>query len=264
MKKCQVMGILNLTPDSFSDGGLFTSLDKAVKRAFQMKEEGADLIDVGAESTRPGAESVEEKTERNRLFPVLKELKNRNFPIPISLDTSKPSLADEALSEGLVSMVNDVEGLRNPKMADVIRKWKVPVVLMHMFGSPRTMQNDFHYGDIVSDLIRFFKGRILESGLQNDQIILDPGIGFGKSVEHNLQILKRLRELGDLGYPILIGASRKSFIGKILNLPNPLDRVEGSLACALLAVQNGASYVRVHDVLPSVLALQMVEAISQA
>lgn len=259
LEKPSVMGVLNLTPDSFSDGGTFVEPARAVEHAWRMKEEGADLIDVGAESTRPGAQDIDEVTERSRLWPILVKLKEENFSLPISLDTSKPTIAQEALEQGLVQIINDVEGLRNPKMVDVVRNNRVPVILMHMFGKPRTMQDDYQYDDVVRDLIQFFRGRLAEANL-TENVVLDPGIGFGKSVEQNLAIIHRLREFESLECPLLIGASRKSFLGKILDAKVG-DRLEGSLAAATLALYNGASMVRVHDVRPTVAALRLVEAI---
>ncbi|MFH1261914.1 MAG: dihydropteroate synthase [Pseudomonadota bacterium] len=255
----QVMGILNVTPDSFSDGGKFFDPGKAVERAFQMKEEGADWIDIGAESTRPGSDGVDEATERERLWPILTRLARERFPVPISLDTSKPAIVHAAAAEGLIRMVNDVRGLRDPEMVKVVRETKLPVVLMHMFGEPRTMQQDFHYDDVVKDLIRFFEQRLVEIGLK-ENVILDPGIGFGKSVEQNLEILRRLSEFRTLGCQILVGASRKSFIGKVLDLEVG-ERLEGGLAAAAIATWNGASMLRVHDVGPTVRVVRMVEAI---
>jgi dihydropteroate synthase len=255
----RVMGTLNVTPDSFSDGGRFLEPDKAVERAFAIAEEGADLLDIGAESTRPGAEPVPEEEERRRLWPVLERLAREKFPLPVSLDCAKPALVAEAWDTGWIAIVNDVEGLRNPEMVRVVRERNAPVILMHMWGTPRTMQQDFRYGDVVADLIAFFRRRIEETGLA-EQVTVDPGIGFGKSVEQNLEILRRLREFGVLGRPILVGASRKSFIGKVLDLPDPADRLEGSLAAAAVAAMNGASIVRVHDVRATVRFLKLFSA----
>ncbi len=255
----RVMGVLNMTPDSFSDGGAYFSLDRAVARAWEMANEGADLIDIGAESTRPGSEGISEEEERRRLWPLLENLRAKSFSLPISLDCTKPALVADALDEGLVQIVNDVEGLRNPSMRDVILERKAPIIVMHMFGTPRTMQNDFRYDDVVKDLISFFRVRMEETGLK-ENIVIDPGIGFGKSIEQNLSLLHRLAEFKVLNAPILIGASRKSFIEKILDLDMD-ERLEGSLAAAAVAVYNGAAMVRVHDVQPTVRIVRLVEAI---
>jgi dihydropteroate synthase len=254
------MGILNVTPDSFSDGGEFLGADAAVARAWEIQREGADLLDVGAESTRPGAEEVTEVEEQRRLWPVLTRLAAERYPLPVSIDTRRPSVAEGALRERKVQIVNDVGGLRNPEMAEVVKRHAVPVVLMHMSGSPRTMQSDYHYDDVVTDLISFFRKRLSDTGLK-ENVVIDPGLGFGKSTEHNLTLLKRLDEFQVLGLPILVGASRKTFIGRVLDIP-PGERLEGSLACAVLAAANGAAIVRVHDVRPTVRALRMAEAVS--
>ncbi len=259
LNRCRVMGVLNITPDSFSDGGKFFGAEEAVARAWKIAEEGADLLDLGAESTRPGAEGVSEDEERRRLWPVLEALALKKYPLPISLDSSKPSIVEKALRDRLVQIVNDVEGLRNPEMAGVVKKSGAPVVLMHMYGSPRTMQQDFRYGDVVADLIAFFRSRLAEAGL-TDNVLIDPGIGFGKSVEHNLEILRRLGEFHVLGRPILIGVSRKSFLGSILGTEVG-QRLEGGLACAVWAAVLGVAMLRVHDVRETVQALKVTRAI---
>ncbi len=259
LTRCQVMGILNVTPDSFSDGGEHLPLAYAVKRAWQVVEEGADILDVGGESTRPGSEAVDESVERSRLWPLLRELNTNNYPIPISLDSSKPRLIRDAGNSGYVQIINDVCGLRDPKMRAVVIETGLPVIIMHMFGQPRSMQNDYHYDDVVEDLISFF-GKRLEVLGREENVILDPGIGFGKSVEHNLTLLRRLSEFKRLGFPLMIGASRKSFIGKVLDLEVE-ERLEGSLAAAAVAVSQGASIVRVHDVRASVRVIRLVESV---
>lgn len=253
------MGILNVTPDSFSDGGKFFQLENAVAQAWKMKEDGANVLDIGAESTRPDAPRVSEEEELHRLMPVLQELHHQQFPTPISLDTSKPNVARTALSLGYVDLINDVEGFRNPAMVDVVREFDCHAIMMHMFGTPDTMQREYHYRDVVGDLIEFFKERIERTGLKQ-KLILDPGLGFGKSVEHNLSLLNRLPEFFQLGLPLLVGASRKSFIGKVLDA-DVGDRLEGSLVCAALAAYKGAAIVRVHDVKETKRSLRMVEAI---
>jgi dihydropteroate synthase len=260
LDRVHVMGILNVTSDSFSDGGAFLEHSKAVARALQIVEEGADILDIGAESTRPGAEPISLDEERRRVFPILEELERRKLPIPISLDCRKPDIVAEVLDRRWVQIVNDVEGLRNPEMVEVVKKFKAPVILMHMFGDPQTMQSEYAYEDVVTDLILFFRKRLAEAGLE-ENVVLDPGIGFGKSADHNLEILRRLAEFKAIGFPVLIGASRKSFIGKILNVEVG-ERLEGSLAAAAVAVQNGASILRVHDVRATVRFVRMLQAMA--
>lgn len=259
LDRCRLMGILNVTPDSFSDGGAFLDSSYAVRRAWKILKEGADILDIGAESTRPGAMGVDIEMERSRLWPILKKLAENRFPLPISLDSTKPELVEEAWDLGWIQIVNDVEGLRNSKMRDVVKKLKAPCVIMHMYGSPRTMQEDFQYDDVVKDLITFFRKKLKECDL-DENIVLDPGIGFGKNVKHNLEILNRLEEFQVLGHPVMIGSSRKSFIGKVLEAETN-DRLEGSLASAALAIERGAKIVRAHDVRATRRAIRMVEAI---
>ena len=261
LEKCRVMGILNVTPDSFSDGGAHLSVDEAVRHAWQIANEGADILDVGGESTRPGAKPVNLKAERDRVWPILQRLKEEKYPLPISLDSVKSDLAEEALEGSYAQIINDVEGLRNPKMVEIVKKYEAPVILMHMFGQPRTMQSEYHYEDVVEDLITFFRQRLKDVGIEKN-VVIDPGIGFGKSVDHNLQILRRLKEFDVIGHPVLIGASRKSFIGKVLDLPVE-DRLEGSLAAAVIAAYNGASIIRAHDVSQTVRAVHLVQSALQ-
>ncbi len=256
------MGVLNTTPDSFSDGGRFVGLDQAVARAWEVAKEGADILDIGGESTRPGAIPVSEQSERDRVWPVLEKLAEQKYPLPISLDTTKPKLVFEAFQQGLIQIINDVEGLRNPDMVSVVKELHVPLILMHMFGKPRTMQKDYFYKDVVCDLISFFSSRLEETGI-SENVVLDPGLGFGKGVEHNVVILHRLSEFKSLGYPLLVGASRKTFIGEILDA-GVNERLEGSLAVAAIAVYNGASILRVHDVAATVKVVKVIEAISKA
>jgi len=256
---CRIMGILNITPDSFSDGGHFFQLDRAVARAWEIFHEGADILDIGGESTKPGAISINVQEERSRVWPVLEKLKREQFPLPISLDSSKPELIKDAFQNKLIQIVNDVEGLRNPEMVEVIHEFHIPVILMHMFGSPRTMQQEYHYEDVVTDIKSFFAERLKKAEIV-DNVVLDPGIGFGKDITHNLNLIHRLREFTSLGHPIMIGASRKTFIGKLLEV-DLLDRLEGSLAVAAIAIYNGASMVRVHDVKATRRVVKMVEAL---
>lgn len=249
-KKTYIMGILNVTPDSFSDGGEFTALDSAIDQAKKMINEGADIIDIGGESTRPGAKPVSAKEEISRVVPVIKKLSKLTRTI-ISIDTTKAAVAESAIKAG-ASMINDISGLRyDPKMARTAAKYKVPVILMHIKGEPRTMQNRTRYDDLMCDIISYLKSSInlaIKAGIQGDRLIVDPGFGFGKDVEHNLEVLKRLKELKVLGCPIMIGTSRKSTIGKILDLPAN-DRLAGSEATAAVAIVNGANILRVHDVM---------------
>jgi len=257
-----IMGVLNVTPDSFSDGGLFLRPDDALRRAEEMASEGADLIDIGGESSRPGAEPVPLEEELRRVLPVVREA-SRRLPLPISVDTYKAEVARRALEEG-ASIVNDISALRfDPKMAEVVADHRAPVVLMHMKGTPRDMQRNPYYEDVVGEVEAFLKERreaAVRAGIPEGNIILDPGIGFGKRVEDNLQLLKHLDRLVALGNPVLVGTSRKSFIGAVLDLPVE-ERLEGTLATLVLAVAKGAKLLRVHDVRPAVRAVRMAEAI---
>ncbi len=258
-----VMGILNVTPDSFSDGGKYLDPADAVSRALQMIEEGADFIDVGGESTRPGAGPVPLAEELNRVLPVISALAGKT-DTPISVDTYKPQVAMSALDAGAV-IVNDISGMAfDDALAKLAREMGASVVLMHMKGEPRTMQNNPAYDNLWQEVIDYLQQRIehvRSSGLK--QIIIDPGIGFGKRPEHNLKILKNLSNLKSLGYPILAGTSRKSFIGKLLDLQIE-NRLEGSLAAAVVSVMNGASIVRVHDVKETKRAVAIADAIMRS
>ena len=254
------MGILNVTPDSFSDGGEFNDTERAVQHALKMIEEGADIIDIGGESTKPGSEPVNETEELRRVMPVIERLVQKT-DVPISIDTYKPRVAREALKAD-AKILNDVTGLTNPEMIMVAGEFKCPVVIMHMQGKPKTMQASPQYNDVIEDIKNFFKERIKVAAAAGiTQIILDPGIGFGKTVEHNLIILKRLKEFTDLGYPILVGPSRKSFIGKLTGELPAGERLEGTLAAVVAARLNGASMVRAHDVGACRRALQITDAI---
>jgi len=261
-KKFILVGVLNVTPDSFSDGGLFLNPDVAVSHAMRMVTEGADIIDVGGESTRPGATPVPVDEELRRVLPVVEQLADRG--VRISIDTYKSEVAEAALKLG-AEIVNDVSGLRfDPRMPEVIAKYNAKVVIMHMKGTPQTMQINPYYEDVMHELITYFNERLefaQSYGIKRENIIIDPGIGFGKRVEDNLTILRNLSSLCELGTPVMIGVSRKSFIGKILGIDNPRDRVIGSIASNLIAFLNGATYFRVHDVKPTLEALTMVDAI---
>ena len=254
-----IMGVLNVTPDSFSDGGLFVDVDKAVAHARQMVEDGADIIDVGGESSRPDAEPISDEEELKRVKPVIERLV-KEINAPVSIDTYKPKVAEECIKLG-AALVNDVTGLRNKDMIKIIAKHNVPVVIMHMKGEPKNMQQNPVYKDVVREIKEFFNDKINEArdyGIKD--IIIDPGIGFGKTTEHNLQILKRLNGFKDLGCPILVGPSRKSFIGNITGLPVN-ERLEGTLAAISIAIMNGANIVRVHDVKECKRAATIADAI---
>ncbi len=248
-KRPYIMGILNVTPDSFSDGGHFLNVDSAVEHAKMMAAEGADIIDIGGESSRPGSEPVPLEVEVERVMPVIKAL-SKKINLPISIDTYKAKVAREALKAG-ACIINDISGLRfDPLMARVAAEADCHVIIMHMKGTPRDMQKRPVYKNVVKEITAFFKERIsfaVKNGIKRNKIIIDPGIGFGKTVRHNLEIIKRLSEFKNLGVPILIGPSRKSFIGKILNATVD-KRLEGTVAAVAISIANGANIVRVHDV----------------
>jgi len=257
-----IMGILNVTPDSFSDGGKFNNIEAAIKHAKKMVEEGADIIDVGGESTRPGSEPVSVEEELSRVLPVIKQL-SQEINVPISIDTMKPEVAEECIKAG-AKILNDVTGLQNPEMLKVAAKYNVPVIIMHMNGMPKTMQANVEYQNVIEEVKQFLKTqaeKAKDAGIT--QIILDPGIGFGKNVEHNLQIIKNIQSFKELGYPVLIGLSRKSFIGKILDT-EVNERLEGTLAGVTASVLNGANIVRVHDVKECKRAVEVAKMIRDA
>jgi dihydropteroate synthase len=256
-----VIGILNVTPDSFSDGGAFLDPEDAVAQARRLLEEGAAIVDVGGESTRPGSGGVPAEEELRRVVPVLERLEG----LPVSIDTSKAEVARRAIELGAV-MVNDVTALRgDPELAGTIADSETYVCLMHMLGPPRTMQDDPRYDDVVSEVSRFLEERLafaVEAGIAEERICLDPGIGFGKTVEHNLELLNRLGELAALGRPVLVGASRKRFLGRVLGDPDAITGpVSAGVAAAVLAYERGASLFRVHDVHEHVEALAAARAI---
>ena len=251
------MGILNITPDSFSDGGIFLSPEKAITQALRMAEEGADIVDVGGESTRPGARPVSVQEELDRVLPVVEALHGR-IPLPISIDTSKPEVMRAAVVAG-AGFINDVRALREPGALEAAAQLEVPVCLMHMRGEPRTMQDEPCYADVVGEVRDFLGQRrdaCLEAGIPASRLVIDPGFGFGKTLQHNIELLRGLKKLGNLGLPVLAGLSRKSMIGKALGLPVE-QRLHASVALAVMAVQQGARIVRVHDVGPTVEALRM-------
>lgn len=256
-----VMGVLNVTPDSFSDGGKFFEPEVAIGHGVEMAKQGADIIDIGGESTRPFSDPVPPEEELKRVKPVVEELLQR-IDIPISIDTRRPDIAREIVEMG-AQMVNDVSGLRDEEMVSTIADLNVPVVIMHMLGTPKTMQEKPEYKDVVGEICAYLRGQVenaVKGGVQKENIIVDPGIGFGKTVEHNLEIIRRLGELRSLGLPTLIGTSRKSFIGKILDADES-QRIEGSLAAMVSSILNGANIVRVHDVKESTKATRIVDSI---
>jgi len=244
------MGILNVTPDSFSDGGRHFDKASAIRRAYEMVEEGADIIDVGGESTRPGSEPVPLQEEIDRTIPVIEEI-SKKIKVPVSIDTYKAEVARRALDAG-ASIVNDISGLRfDPEMPKVVSQYKVPVVIMHIKGMPKDMQANPIYEALIPEITDYFRESIrlaVESGITEDKIIIDPGIGFGKTFDHNLEIIKNLREFTLLEKPLLVGVSRKAFIGKILGDAPVSERLEGSEAAAAISILNGANIIRVHDV----------------
>lgn len=262
LHRCRVMGILNVTPDSFYDGGKYALVDQAVDRAWAMMDEGADIVDIGAESSRPGSEGISSDEEKKRLYPLLEKLSLEKFPLPISLDTTKSDVFSEACKNGWVHIANDVSGLRDPGMVLAVVALQAPMVVMHMMGTPQNMQKIYSYENVVEEILQFFRQRLNDCRLKTN-VILDPGIGFGKSPQHNLTILNNLDKFLEFGFPVMIGASRKSFIGDVLDVP-VAERLEGSLATVAIAVDRGAKIVRVHDVKSTVRVVKMVEAIKES
>ena len=248
-KQSLIMGILNVTPDSFSDGGQFLNKNSAIGHALKMIEEGADIIDIGGESTKPFSSPVSLDEELSRVLPVIEDLR-KETDVCISIDTTKSEVANQALEMG-ASIINDVSAMEfDKKMIDIALKFDCPIVLMHMKGIPKNMQENPHYSSLISEIITYLNARIdfvLSKGIDRKKIIIDPGIGFGKSVENNFEIINNLNQFVDLGYPVMLGASRKSFIGITLDVPED-KRVEGSLAANIIGFQKGVSVFRVHDV----------------
>ena len=263
-RRTHVMGVINVTPDSFSDGGQFLEKDRAVEQALQLAGDGADLIDIGGESTRPYSKGISADEEMNRVIPVIEALKKK-LRIPISIDTLKAQVAREALRSG-ASMVNDISALRlDPEMASVVAQAGVPVILMHMKGTTADMQVAPTYDDVASEIITFLRSAMdqaVRSGVRRDRIIVDPGIGFGKSFDHNLEILKELDRFQCLEAPILVGSSRKAFIGRILD-KKVHERDTGTMATVAAAVMNGAHIVRVHNVKQAVETVKVIDAIKR-
>jgi dihydropteroate synthase len=260
------MGIVNLTPDSFSGDGLLAkrvSVRGIIKYVQELVSQGADIIDLGGESSRPGARPISVKEELKRTIPVIEKLSTR-IKTPISIDTYKPEVASRALKSG-ASIVNDITGLRNPRMIEVIANFpQVRIIIMHMRGMPQNMQENPQYKSLIKEIIGYLKKAIKRAGsggIKKDRIVIDPGIGFGKTTEHNLEILRRLAEFKVLGCPILVGPSRKSFMGKVLNLPKPEERLIPTITSLTVAVMKGANIIRVHDVKFAVQAVRLTEAI---
>jgi dihydropteroate synthase len=264
-ERTHVMGILNITPDSFFDGGRFLKKELALEHALQMEEQGADILDIGGESTRPGADPVDSEEEIKRVLPVIEAIGPR-VQIPLSVDTRKSRVAEAALKAG-AHIVNDVSGLKHdPRMAEVVARYGVPLVLMHMRGQPKDMQSRTEYGDLIGDVTRFFKeqvGTAASAGIPRERIVLDPGIGFGKKGEDNFVLIRHLRCFNSMGCPILVGLSRKSFIGKTLDLPES-ERLTGTIAAVTAAVLFGAHIIRVHDVLEAVQAAAIADRVKRA
>jgi dihydropteroate synthase len=264
-RRTHLMGVLNVTPDSFSDGGLYFNKEKAVAHGLRLFKEGADILDIGGESTRPGSKPLGLEEELSRVIPVIKSLV-REVDIPISIDTYKSAVAEKAIGAG-AEMINDISGLHfDPNLAQVAAKGNIPLVLMHIRGTPETMQKDVRYESLFFEILQYLKDSIQKaeaSGLDPGQIIIDPGIGFGKNVNDNLRIIKNLSEFRVLGKPILLGTSRKTFIGKILNA-DVEDRLEGTLSSIAIGVLNGAHIIRCHDVLQARKAIAIADAIRLA
>ena len=259
----RVMGIVNVTPDSFSDGGAHDTLDAAVAHALQLADEGADLLDIGGESTRPGADAVPLDEELRRVIPVIERLA-RETSLPISVDTSKPEVMRAAVAAG-AGMINDVHALRHDGALDAAAALGVPVVLMHMLGEPHDMQDAPRYDDVVGEVHRFLAERIFSAemaGIAKNRIVVDVGFGFGKTTEHNVVLLARLERFMELGVPVMAGLSRKKTIGAITGREQPRDRVHGSVAAHLIAAQRGAMLLRVHDVAATVDALRVWHAVA--
>ncbi len=262
-----LVGILNVTPDSFSDGGDFLDSERAVVRAAAMLDEGAQIIDVGGESTRPGSDPVPPEEELGRVIPVIRGILEERPDAAISVDTYRARIAGAALEAG-AAIVNDVTALRgDPELAKLVAEAGCPIILMHMQGEPKSMQRDPTYHDVVREVRDFLAGRAehaIASGVDPENVILDPGIGFGKTLEHNLELLRRLNFLVDLGFPVLVGSSRKSFIGRLTGVQEARDRIFGTVATTVLAYERGASFFRVHDVRANKEALAVAGALLAA
>ena len=264
-QKTHIMGILNVTPDSFSDGGLHFDKSSAVNRALRMAEEGADIIDIGGESSRPGAEPVSIEEETKRTIPVIEALA-KELRIPISIDTYKSEVAKRAIDAG-AAIVNDISGLRfDPEMPGMVAAYQVPVVIMHIRGTPKNMQKNPTYQALIPEILDYLRdgiGMATDAGISEEMIIVDPGIGFGKTFEHNLEIINNLKAFTVLRKPVLTGPSRKAFIGKILGDAPAAERLEGTIAAVAVSIMNGANIVRVHDVREMAQAAKVADAIKR-
>lgn len=261
---CIVMGVLNVTPDSFSDGGQFLDTNKAIEHGLKMAAEGAAIIDVGGESTRPGSEPVSTEQQLKRVIPVIEALADE-IDIPISIDTYNFEVAEAALKAG-AAMLNDITALSDQRLGQLAAEQRIPVVLMHMQGTPKTMQTEPRYDNVVSEVLEFLLKRAKkaeEFGIPKERIFIDPGIGFGKTLEHNLQLLRNIDKFVTTGYRVLVGTSRKSFIGKLTGRENPADRIFGTAATVVLCVAAGVSIVRIHDVAEMVDVVNVSRAIRQ-
>lgn len=257
----RIMAVLNLTPDSFYGNSRAEGLNIALERVETFIEEGADILDIGAESSRPGAVSIDAEEEINRLVPVVEQVMRR-FSIPVSVDTCKPEVARRVLDAG-AAIINDITGLRDPEMAGVVAGYNAGLIVMHMQGTPGNMQDNVEYEDLLGEINGFLKQAVekgKQAGISGERIAVDPGIGFGKLPEHNLKLIANLSRFREPGQAVVLGASRKSFIGKVLDL-SVNERLEGSLACALIGMMQGADVIRVHDVAPTLRALEMGRAI---
>lgn len=260
--RTHIMGILNVTPDSFSDGGDFFDLDRAVERGMEIEREGADIIDIGGESTRPGAKKISKEEEQRRVIPVIEKLSSR-LSIPISIDTYKSYIAELAIKAG-ATVINDISGLRfDSGMGEIAAKYDVPVILMHIKGTPRNMQKDPVYSDLLKEIHTYLSESItiaMNAGIPENKIIIDPGIGFGKTLDDNLQLINNINYFHTLHCPVLIGVSRKSLIGKILNI-NEKERIYGTAAAVAASVMNGANIVRIHDVKEMVQVVKIIDTL---
>ena len=260
----RLMGILNVTPDSFSDGGQFAHRDAAVAQALSLVEQGADILDIGGESTRPGSQRVPASEQKNRVCGVIEDLVAQKINVPISIDTTQSEVAQEALSLG-AGMINDISGARDdPLILEVASAKNVPLCLMHMQGIPENMQDEPKYDNVVEEVCSFLSERVklaLKCGVKKENIIVDPGIGFGKTTEHNLQLIKNLNEVVRLGWPVLLGASRKRFMGRICRETDPKKRKPASCATTVLGVQAGVSIFRVHDIWEHRQVLDLMKAL---
>jgi len=260
-----IMGIINCTPDSFSGDGIYKESKTSATEALKMVTDGADIIDIGGESSRPGAKQVLLEEELERVIPVISEIR-KHSNVWISIDTSKAAVADKAIENG-ADIINDISGLTfDPEMLNTARLRKVPVVIMHMKGNPETMQENPEYDEIITEISNYFEERIdysTSNGIEREKLILDPGIGFGKNLKHNLQIINNLDKFRKFGLPLMIGTSKKSFIGKVIK-DSDEDRIEGSLASVSISVYNGADIIRVHDVMESKKAVLVADAIARS